>query len=43
MGQTASDEMHDANANNDVLVIQWSDVHVLLFPVTDRFFYTRFL
>lgn len=41
MGQTACDEMHDANANDDVLVNQWSDAHVLHIPVTDRFFYTH--
>lgn len=34
MGQTASDEKSDANANDDVLVIQWSDAQVLHAPVT---------
>jgi hypothetical protein len=42
MGQTASDEKHNANANDDELVIQWSDAHVLHDPVTDRVFYIQF-
>ncbi len=43
MGQTTSDEKRNANANDDVLVAQWSDAHVLHIPVTDRIFYTSFL
>jgi hypothetical protein len=43
LGQTASDEKRNANADDDVLVIQWSDAHVLHTPVTDRIFYTSFL
>lgn len=43
IGQTASDEKRNANANDDVLVIQWSDAHVLHDPVTDRIFNTQFL